>query len=54
MEILFLLVFVTLVLVGCSIGGFVFSVQQRDHEFSDRLALAPLADDAAPVARRAP
>ena len=52
MEIVFLLVFVTLVLVGCSIGGFVYSVRQRDHEHTDRLALAPLRDDGASAARR--
>lgn len=45
MEVIFLLVFISSVLVACSIGGFVYSVRNHDHEHSDRLALAPLRDD---------
>ena len=47
MEVLILQVFVSL-LLG-SILLFVFSVKQRDHEHSDRLALLPLESDEAQV-----
>jgi nitrogen fixation-related uncharacterized protein len=46
MEVIFLLVFVSGVLVACSVGGFIYSIRNDDHEHVDRLALAPLRDDA--------
>ena len=45
MEVIFLLVFVSGVLVACSVGGFVYSIRNNDHDHADRLALAPLRDD---------
>ncbi|MCS6898967.1 MAG: cbb3-type cytochrome oxidase assembly protein CcoS [Myxococcales bacterium] len=45
MEVVFLLVFVSGVLVACSIGGFIYSIRNDEHEHVDRLALAPLRDD---------
>jgi nitrogen fixation-related uncharacterized protein len=54
MEVVVLLVFVSLVLVSCSIYAFIATVQAGDHEHIDRLALAPLAGDAPAPARRNP
>lgn len=53
MEVIFLLVFVSGVLVACSVGGFVYSIRNDEHEHADRLALAPLREDGASP-RRAP
>ncbi len=47
MEVIFLLVFVSAVLVACSVGAFVYTIRQNDHDHADRLALAPLRDDVA-------
>jgi hypothetical protein len=44
-EVLVLQVFVSLLLVAGSLLLFGYSVRQRTHEHSDRLALAPLDDD---------
>lgn len=46
MEIIFLLMFVSGVLVCCSVGAFVYTIRSGDHEHADRLALAPVRDDA--------
>ena len=46
MEVLFLQVFVSLLLVASSIVLFAFSARLRDHEHADRMALFPLEDDA--------
>lgn len=45
MEVVFLLVFVSTVLVGCSVGAFIYTMKQNDYDHTDRLALAPLRDD---------
>ncbi len=45
MEVIFLLVFISSVLVACSIGAFVYTIKQNDHDHVDRLAIAPLRDD---------
>ena len=45
MEIVLLLLFVSAVLFGCSIGAFVFTMRANDFDHADRLALAPLDDD---------
>ena len=52
MDIVFLLVFVSSVLVSCSIGAFVYTMKQNDHDHTDRLALAPLRDDTGHPVRR--
>ncbi len=54
MNVLFLLVFVSLVLVACSIWAFVWTVQHKDLDHADRLALAPLRDESAGLAPRSP
>ncbi len=46
MTVLVLQVFVSLMLVAGSIALFVFTIRSRTLEHSDRLALAPLEDDA--------
>ena len=46
MSVLVLQLFVSLALVAFSVGLLVISVRQNDHEHADRLALAPLEDDA--------
>jgi hypothetical protein len=46
MTVVALQVFVSLMLVAGSLLLFVHGVRQRDHEHADRLALAPLEDDA--------
>jgi cbb3-type cytochrome oxidase maturation protein len=48
MSIVVMQVFVSLVLVAGSLVLFLHSVRQRDFDHADRLALAPLDDDAAP------
>jgi nitrogen fixation-related uncharacterized protein len=52
MEIVFLLVFVSTVLAACTVGAFVYTIKQNDHDHVDRLALAPLRDDAGIPASR--
>ncbi len=47
MEVLILEVFVSLLLVAGSLVLFAWTVRQRDHEHSDRLALLPLEEDGA-------
>jgi hypothetical protein len=44
-EVLILQVFVSLLLVGGSLLLFTYSVRQRDHEHSDRLALLAIERD---------
>ncbi len=44
MEILILQVFVSLILVGSSVGLFLFSAKQRDFDHAERLALLPVDD----------
>lgn len=53
MSILVLQIFVSLVLVAGSVALFVHTVRARTLEHADRLALAPLDDDA-PLADAAP
>jgi len=48
MSIAVMQVFVSLVLVAGSLVLFLHSVRQRDFDHADRLALAPLDDDAGP------
>lgn len=48
MDVLIVLVFVSLVLVGAALLLFAFSLRQRDFEHSDRLALLPLAEPRPP------
>ena len=45
MNILGLPIFVSLMLVVGALVLFIFSVNQRDYEHDDRLALSPLDDD---------
>lgn len=45
MEVLFLQVFVSFVLVFGSVLLFAFSTRQRDAEHADRLSLLPMEDD---------
>jgi cbb3-type cytochrome oxidase maturation protein len=52
MEAAILLLFVSTILAGCSVLAFVWTVKQNDHDHTDRLALAPMRDDA--VVRPAP
>ena len=54
MEVVVLIVFISLILTGCSVYAFVATVQRRDLEHTDRLALAPLADETAAPAGRGP
>jgi hypothetical protein len=51
-EVLILQVFVSLLLVGGALLLFTFSVRQRDHEHSDRLALLAIAPDDAQASTR--
>lgn len=53
MSILVLQIFVSLILVAGSLVLFVHTVRSRTLEHADRLALAPLEDDA-PAADTAP
>lgn len=46
MSVIILQLFVSLALVGFSVGLLVISLRQKDHEHADRLALSPLEDDA--------
>jgi len=41
--------FVSLCLVACSLLLLAFTLRQRSHEQSDRLALLPMEDDHAPT-----
>ena len=45
MEVVLLLVFVSAVLVSCSLFALLASLRQNDQDHIDRLALAPLVDD---------
>jgi len=53
-SILVLQIFVSLMLVAGSVVLFVYTVRARTLEHSDRLALAPLEDDAPAAAEPAP
>jgi hypothetical protein len=44
-EVLILQVFVSFVLIAGSLLMFVYSMRQRDHEHSDRLAILPIETD---------
>ena len=44
MEVLILLIFLSVVLVGGAIGLFAWTVRERTFDHSDRLALLPLRD----------
>ena len=46
MEVIALTMFVSLCLVACSLLLLAFTLRQRSHEQSDRLALLPMEDDA--------
>ena len=46
MNVLTLQIFVSLMLVAGAVALFVFTVRSRTFEHADRLALAPLEDDA--------
>ncbi len=48
MEILILLIFVSVMLVGAAVGFFAWTVRQGTFDQADRLALLPL-DDEKPV-----
>ena len=48
MEILILLIFVCVILVGVAVGFFAWTVRQGTFDHADRLALLPL-DDEKPV-----
>lgn len=48
MEVIALTMFVSLCLVACSLLLLAFTLRQRSHEQSDRLALLPMEDDDAP------
>lgn len=54
MNVLFLLVFVSSILVTCSIWAFVWTMRHDDLDHADRLALAPLRDDVAGPSPRNP
>lgn len=45
MEILILLIFVCVVLVGIAVAFFVWTVRQGTFDHADRLALLPLDDE---------
>jgi cbb3-type cytochrome oxidase maturation protein len=45
MEILILLIFVCVVLVGAAVAAFVWTVRQGTFDQADRLALLPLDDE---------
>jgi cbb3-type cytochrome oxidase maturation protein len=44
-DVVILLVFISLVLVGGGLLFFVYRLREGDFDHGDRLALAPLADD---------
>lgn len=44
MEVLILLIFLSVVLVGGALGLFAWTVRERTFDHSDRLALLPLRD----------
>ena len=50
MDVVVLLVFISLVLVGGGLLFFVYRLREGDFEHGDRLALTPLAEDEAPAA----
>ncbi len=54
MNVLVLQLFVSLALVGFSVGLLVISLRQKDHEHADRLALSPLEEDAPALPSREP
>lgn len=45
MEVLILLIFLSVVLVGGALGLFAWTVRERTFDHSDRLALLPLRDE---------
>ena len=45
MEVVILQAFVSLMLVGGMLLLFAFSIKQRDHEHTERLALLPMEED---------
>lgn len=45
MEILILLIFISVVLVGAAVACFVWTVRQGTFDHADRLALLPLEDE---------
>jgi hypothetical protein len=45
MSVVPFLVVMSLALAALSVGLFVFSARNRDHEHADRLSLLPLEDD---------
>ncbi|MDA0373325.1 MAG: cytochrome oxidase [Planctomycetota bacterium] len=47
MSVVPFLVVMSLALAALSVGLFVFSARNRDHEHADRLSLLPLEDDLA-------
>jgi len=49
LEVIALTMFVSLCLVACSLLLLAFTLRQRSHEQSDRLALLPMEDDHAPT-----
>jgi hypothetical protein len=44
-DVIVVLVFVSLVLVGFAVLLFAYSVRQADHEHADRLSLLPIEDE---------
>gem|GEM_PF-2139366 len=53
MEVIALTMFVSLCLVACSLLLLAFTLRQRSHEQSDRLALLPMEDDHAAIVHAA-
>lgn len=53
MDVIPLLVFLSLVLVGMALAFFFYTVRQGDHEHADRLSLLPLEEDEMPQETKA-
>jgi len=53
MDVIPLLVFLSLVLVGMALAFFLYTVKQGDHEHADRLSLLPLEEDEMPQETKA-
>ena len=49
MEILILLILISLVLVGCAVAFFAWTLRERTYDHSDRLSLLPLVDSERPA-----
>jgi cbb3-type cytochrome oxidase maturation protein len=49
MDVVWILVLLSLLLVGFSLLFFLYSMKQGDHEHADRLSLMPLEDDDGPM-----